>query len=172
MHTSCSFTHVLCCSSFVVRSNLCKNNFWVENIRSFFFFFFAGRCFVYVWVPAFAPVCLHPCVCIREGRPAGSVVVGEGEEPPDGQLWQRGQLWSKAQDEEEEGGGRREGRAAGHPEERGGEAGLQNGGPGNDGVLRPTVGPFKNQEITPASLLPAHWSDRLEYSPQAEICKC
>lgn len=60
----------------------------------------------------------------------------------------------------------RAGRAAGHPEERGGEAGLQNGGPGNDGVFKPTVGPFKNQEKTPASLLPAHWVRR------AGICKC
>lgn len=43
-------------------------------------------------VLAFAPECLHPYVFIREGRPAGPVVVGEGEEPPDGQPWQRGQL--------------------------------------------------------------------------------
>ena len=36
------------------------------------------------------PLCVCGHVYIREGRPAGSVVVGEGEEPPDGQLWQRG----------------------------------------------------------------------------------
>lgn len=32
--------------------------------------------------------CIFLAVCIREGSPAGRVVVGEGEEPPDGQLWQ------------------------------------------------------------------------------------
>lgn len=61
---------------------------------------------VCVWAFAFAPVCPHPWVCIREGLAAGRVVVGEGERPPDGQLWQRGQLWSKAQ--RELGGGRGE----------------------------------------------------------------
>lgn len=45
-----------------------------------------------VCVLGFAPGCLHPHVFIREGRPAGTVVVGEGEEPPDGRPWQRGQL--------------------------------------------------------------------------------
>lgn len=43
-------------------------------------------------VLGFAPGCLHPHVFIGEGRPAGTVVVGEGEEPPDGRPWQRGQL--------------------------------------------------------------------------------
>lgn len=57
----------------------------------------AGGCscwggFIRVCVLGFAPECLHPYVFIREGRPAGTVVVGEGEEPPDGQPWQRGQL--------------------------------------------------------------------------------
>lgn len=45
-----------------------------------------------VWVPAFAPVRLRPYVFVREGRPASRVVIGEGEEPPDGQPQQKGQL--------------------------------------------------------------------------------
>lgn len=45
-----------------------------------------------VWVPAFAPVRLRPYVFVREGRPASRVVIGEGEEPPDGQPRQKGQL--------------------------------------------------------------------------------
>lgn len=60
MHTSCSFTHVLCCSSFVVRSNLCKNNSWVENIRSFFRGGASSLCVGSCICPCvFAPMCVH-----------------------------------------------------------------------------------------------------------------
>lgn len=60
MHTSCSFTHVLCCSSFVVRSNLCKNNSWVENIRSFFRGGASSPCVGSCICPCvFAPMCVH-----------------------------------------------------------------------------------------------------------------
>lgn len=123
--------------------------------------------FICVWVPAFAPVCLHPYVFIREGRPAGTVVVGEGEEPPDGQLWQRGQLWSKAQEEEEERGessrlSRREKRWS-----RASEWETQ-----DDGVLKPMVGSSNKQEKHLLLCYHHTESDSLEYIPLAILKYC
>lgn len=130
---------------------------------------FLGTCggFICVWVPAFAPVCLHPYVFIREGRPAGTVVVGEGEEPPDGQLWQRGQLWSKAQEEEEERGessrlSRREKRWS-----RAAEWETQ-----DDGVFKPMVGPTNKQEKHLLLCYHHTESDSLEYIPLAILKYC
>lgn len=105
--------------------------------------------------------CIYPCVCtrvcIREGLPAGSVVVGEGEEPPDGQLWQRGQLWSKAQEEEEGGESSRLSRR----EKRWSRAAEW--GTWDDGVFKPMVS-LNNQEQTPAT-----FTLGLEYSRQSIV---
>lgn len=117
-------------------------------------------------------LCVGSCICLcvfapmyvqSEGRPAGSVVVGEGEEPPDGQLWQRGQLWSRAQEEEEEG------RESSRPSRRGKRwSRAAEWGTRDDGVLKPMVGPSNSQEKTPASLL-HNRSDSLEYTPLAVL---
>lgn len=110
---------------------------------------------MHTWVPAHACVCLHPRVCIREGLPAGSVVVGEGEVPPDGQLWQeRPALIKGPRKRGREGGG---GESSRQPGETRGEAAAAEWGIQGEGVLQPTVGPLNKEEQTPAYLLPRHW---------------
>lgn len=111
-----------------------------------------------VWVPALAPVCLWLCVHQRRA-PSRQCCCRWGWGAP---WWaavaERPALIKGPRRGGGEGGGRGggggRGRAVGHPGERGGEGVLQNGGTQDDCVLKAIVGPLKNQEKPPASLLP------------------